>query len=447
MPYSIERDDYWVADVTYVIGHRRPDTDSIAAALGYAWLLQQTGHHGMVATRAGVPSEQARYALERFEQSPPRLLTDVAATFHHVIERRPAVPPDAPLSVALERVEHGEQIIPVAERDGLLLGIVTPLALARIYARTFNSGKRFDGTSMPTCGELAEPPMLFKSRARLSDHRKAIERAESNEFIVVDDRNLYEGIAVQRRVLQPPKARLILVDHNELSQAVAGAEEAEIVGVLDHHRLGNPPTASPIPFMVDPVGSTSTLVAEQCRARRLTPPRPIAGLLLSGILSDTLVFRSPTTHERDFDAADWLSGVCLVDVLLYGKELLNSSPGLSTRTMDEILDGDRKEYDMGGLKVSLAQVEVTGMQELPQQREGLLQALSDRLDREGLAFIGLMITDVVTGTSRMLVQGKRNIVDALPFAHVADYDFDLEEIVSRKKQLAPALQNAIESTL
>jgi manganese-dependent inorganic pyrophosphatase len=170
-------------------------------------------------------------------------------------------------------------------------------------------------------------------------------------------------------------------------------------------------------------------------------------MLLSGILSDTLVFRSPTTHERDFDAADWLSGVCLVDVLLFGKELLNAAPGLSTRTTDEILDGDRKEYEMGGLKVSLAQVEVTGMQELPQQRDGLLKAMHGRLETEGLAFIGLMITDVVTGTSRMLVQGDRRILDALPFAHVGDYDFDLEEIVSRKKQLAPAVQNAIESTL
>src|SRR4029078_2397420 len=131
------------------------------------------------------------------------------------------------------------------------------------------------------------------SRAKLSDHRHAVLRADHSEFLIVDDRGLYEGIAMQRHLLQPPRARLILVDHNELSQAVAGAEEAEIAGVLDHHRLGNPPTAAPIPFTVAPWASTSPLVTNHCRARRMTPPRPIAGMLLSGILSDTLVFRSP----------------------------------------------------------------------------------------------------------------------------------------------------------
>jgi manganese-dependent inorganic pyrophosphatase len=188
-------------------------------------------------------------------------------------------------------------------------------------------------------------------------------------------------------------------------------------------------------------------VAEYCRSKRKTPPRPIAGLLLSGILSDTLVFRSPTTSERDLQAASWLGSVCQIDVKLYGKELLGASPGLASRTAESIIDSDRKNYEMGGTMVSIGQVEVTGMQELPDRRVEILDEMDYRLDREGLSIICLMVTDVVTGTSRLLVRGESRMVDALPFSRISEAEFDLHDIVSRKKQLAPAVQNAIETAL
>ncbi|GAB4466018.1 MAG: hypothetical protein OHK0029_37070 [Armatimonadaceae bacterium] len=447
MPNSSERFDTWDPAVTYVIGHQRPDTDAIASALGYAWFLQEIGQTHVVAARAGQPGDQARYALERFGQTPPRLLTGVAPTFCHVVEKRPPVPPETPLFVALDRLGEGEKVVPVTESDGTPRGVVTALGLARAFA-FFHLGKSVGGSSeslVPNCGGIAEPALQFLFRDRISDHRGAILRAEANEFILVDDAGKYVGMATQWDLTHPPRARLILVDHNELTQAVPGADEAEITGVLDHHRLGNPPTAAPIPFFVDPVGSTSTLVAELCRNRRKTPPRPLAGMLLSGILSDTLVFRSPTTDPRDREAADWLASVCQIDVLLYGDELLHAAPGLGGRSADEIIDSDRKEYDMGGSKVSVGQVEVTGMQIVPDRREELLEALTERRERESLALIALMITDVVTGTSRMLVRGEQNLLEALPYRRMGDGEFDLDDVVSRKKQLIPVMQSAIEN--
>src|SRR5262249_11243574 len=162
----------------------------------------------------------------------------------------------------------------------------------------------------------------------------------------------------------PPRAaraRLVLVDHNELSQAVAGAEEAEIVAVLDHHRLGNAATTAPIPFIVEPVGCTCTLVTERCRARSLQPPTAIAGMLLSGVLSDTLVLRSPTTTDRDHAAVAWLATALGLDAAAYGTEMLRAAPGLAARPLDEIVDGDRKRYEVGGRAISIGQVEVTGL--------------------------------------------------------------------------------------
>jgi manganese-dependent inorganic pyrophosphatase len=449
---TADRSDLWDSQHTYVIGHQRPDTDSIAAALGYAWLLLETGHKNIVAARAGQPGDQALFALKRFEQPLPRLLSGVAPTFGHVAKCCNSVSPDAPLSAALARIAAGEQVIPVVEEGGRPIGVVSPLALARAYARSFGisavAGKGDDPTrssALPLCREIAERALMFKERERISDHRNALLRAETHEFMVVSADGSYVGMAAQSDLLQPPRARLILVDHNELSQAVAGADEADIVGVLDHHRLGNPPTAAPIPFVVDPVGSTSTLVAEQCESHGRTPPASLAGLLLSGILSDTLVFRSPTTGDRDRAVAKWLAQVCRVDILQFGDQLLRSSPGFGSRTAEEILNTDRKSYEIGGVTISVSQVEVTGMQELPQRKSELSASMDECLERENLALICLMITDVVTGRSVMLARGDASRIDSLPFSHIGADQFDLGDVVSRKKQLVPALYNVLEN--
>lgn len=439
MPFSSDGHESWDPAVTYVIGHRRPDTDAIASALGYAWFLNETGQQDVQATRAGQPGEQARFALERFGMMPPRLLTAVAPTFEHVTRPQPALAPETPLSEAMRRLALGEPTVPVVDAEGHPTGVVTPLALARVYSLAIGGVNAF----APSCRSLVEVLPMFRARDRISDHRSVLLRSDSNEFLVVDDAGRYLGMATQRRLLQPPRARLILVDHNELSQAVNGADEADIVAVLDHHRLGNPPTASPIPFVVDPVGSTSTLVAEQCHARDLKPPKELAGMLLSGILSDTLVFRSPTTTDRDRVAATWLAEQVAIDPCQFGEELLRAAPGLE-QTAGDIVDADRKSYEMGGLAVSIGQVEVTGLQELPQRREELLEALEERREREALALICLMVTDVVTGQSRLLCRGGGPLLAALPFSRSGEYEFDLGDTVSRKKQLVPTLHSALE---
>lgn len=430
-----ERADRWNPDMTYVIGHQRPDTDAIASALGYAWYLTAIGQTDIVAARAGQPTEQAQFALKRYEQTPPLLLTGVAPTFGHTAIPQVSVTPDSPLPAAMARVAEGDRVVPVVDSNGRPSGVVTSLALARAYTAPMNV------TAMlaQPCQSIADPPVTFFEKDRISDHRTGLLRSETDDFLVVSEGGQYVGVATRRHILDPPRAKLILVDHNELSQAVADAEEAVIIAVLDHHRLGNAPTALPIPFVVDTVGSTSTLVAEHCHVRELTPPKGLAGMLLSGILSDTLVFRSPTTTERDTAAALWLAELAGVDAATYGEELLHAAPGLSARSASDILDSDRKSYQMGGGSVSVGQVEVTGLQELPQRRTELLQEMEDRRQREALSLLCLMVTDVVTGHSHMLCRGESWIMTALPFTRVAEGEFDLEDMVSRKKQLVPTL--------
>jgi manganese-dependent inorganic pyrophosphatase len=439
LPTSGERQETWDPALTYVVGHQRPDTDAVASALGYAWYLSATGEENVLAVRAGQPAEQTLWALRRFGQRAPRLLTGVAPTFAHVARPGQTVSPDAPLAEAISHLAAGKQrVVPVIDEAGKPVGAVTPLALARAYA---DQGR--DVLRSP-CREIAEELPAYPATSRVSDHRNAILRSDGDDFLVIDTEDRFVGVATRSRVLEPPRARLILVDHNELGQAVPGADEASILAVLDHHRLANPPTAAPIPFVVEPVGSTCTLVAERCLARDLTPPGGIAGMLLSGILADTLVFRSPTTTERDRIAGAWLAELAGLDIEEYGAELLRAAPGLGDRSAAEIVDADRKAYEMGGVRVAIAQVEVNGTQELPARRADLGEALESLLAREGLGLACLMVTDVVTGRSHLLARGDERILTDLPFSHLNDNEWDLENIISRKKQLVPILHNVLE---
>jgi manganese-dependent inorganic pyrophosphatase len=431
----------WDPEKVYVIGHLRPDTDAIASAAGYGWYLNATGRSEVVAARTGQPSAQTIFALHRFEIAPPILLPSVAPTFGHAARAQEGMAPEAPLAEVLNHFAAGARVVPVVDEAGRPVGVITPMVLARTLGGVGGAA----ALGRP-CRESVLTAPIFAAEERLSDHRASILRSEADDLLVTGPGGRLIGLATRSRVLGPPRARLYLVDHNELSQAVAGAEEAEILGVLDHHRLGNPATAMPIPFVVEPVGSTSTLVTEQIRRAGLEPPRGLCGLLLSGILSDTLIFRSPTATDRDRSVAGWLQERAGVDCEEYGNELLRSGPGLRGREPQEVLDADRKQYRMGERDASIAQVETTGFQELPEVREALLEALGEQRRQESLALACLMVTDIVTGRSRLLACGDDRLLEMIPFTRSAEGEWDLGPIVSRKKQLVPALHDLLDET-
>ncbi|RYX80769.1 CBS domain-containing protein [bacterium] len=445
--FKIDERELWEVENTYVIGHQRPDTDAIASALGYAWFLSETGAPRTVAARAGQLPPQTTFALRRFDYAAPPLLNGVAPLFAHITRSQKALPRDAPLSEAMAEMASGVPLVPVLDEEKKPLGVVTPMALARAYGTLGQDAQGLAKALAMPCGEVLEKVPTFSARQRISEQRRALLRLGADDFLVTDEAGEYVGVTSRADVLEPPRAHLILVDHNELGQAVSGADEAEIVAVLDHHRLGNSPTALPIPFVVEPVGSTCTLVGERCRREGLTVPPSLAGVLLSGILSDTLVFRSPTTTPRDRTIGEWLAKLSDVDLEAYGDELLRVTPGLMARDVADILDGDRKGYEMSGQKVSIGQVEVTNLLELPQRREELLEAMQERRDKENLALICLMVTDIVTGTSHLLCQAAPAVLGVLPFNRVEEGEWDLKRLVSRKKQLVPAISDVMESAL
>jgi manganese-dependent inorganic pyrophosphatase len=260
------------------------------------------------------------------------------------------------------------------------------------------------------------------------------------------------GVCRQRDSLNPPRLKLILVDHNEVGQALGAIEEADLIEILDHHRLGNPSTHVPIRFSIDVVGSTSTLVSERIEEAGLSAPPSIAGLLIAGLLSDTLILTSPTTTPRDQRAAERLSRWAFVyggplhgeNLQTFGEKLLQAGAGLSSRKPEEIVSADFKLYEAGGLEFGIAQVEVTNINQLAEYLPVLSQALIQLRDSKGLNFAMLMVTDVVMGTSRLLVTNEVPALGVLPYAKLEDGTLRADGVVSRKKQLLPAVLSALE---
>ena len=198
------------------------------------------------------------------------------------------------------------------------------------------------------CGEACDMDVpRFALTDRISDHRERVMRTQRDDFWVVDGNGKYVGICTRADMLRPPRMKLVLVDHNEPAQAVNGLLEADLLEVLDHHRLGTINTTVPISFHVDAVGSCSTLVAERLHLAQLEPPPEIAGMLLAGVLSDTLVFKSPTTTARDHAAARWLAERAFGaeaerQTQRFGEALLRAGADVSNRSAQDMVQADLK---------------------------------------------------------------------------------------------------------
>ena len=444
-------------DKVYVIGHVNPDTDSIAAAMGYAWLLRQRDGVEAVAARAGALNPQSSWVLKQLELDAPVLLTDASPRFESIMIRLDSVRPQAPLGMAWTLASKTGGVAPVVNEDGKPYGLINGLSLFRYFSETL--GPRPGDTTVREmmsvqCMHAADTSVpKFAANAHIRDMLNRILRDEYDDYWVVDENGLYGGIARQRDVLNPPRLRIILVDHNEPRQAIAALEEAELLEILDHHRLGNPHTHTPIRFTVDIVGSTSTLVSEQTADAGLSMPPHLAGALLAGLLSDTLILTSPTTTPRDKDAAERLARWAFVGgsplkgetIESFGQAVLGASAGLLNRKPEEVVNTDIKAFDASGFKFAIAQVEVTDLMQLREHRASLTKALDDLKNQRGLDFAMLLVTDVVSGTSRLIISSQAPpILDDLPYPPLPDGTRDAEGVVSRKKQLLPAVLGLLE---
>ncbi|MBL9145236.1 MAG: putative manganese-dependent inorganic diphosphatase [Verrucomicrobiaceae bacterium] len=295
--------------------------------------------------------------------------------------------------------------------------------------------------SRPVGEALSHEFLSFGTKTLVKEILPAVATSHQPLFPVIDETtHQLAGVFSKSDLIDVPRTKLVLVDHNEFAQAVTGADEAEILEVIDHHRLsGNLRTKEPIRFINEPVGSTSTIVALMYRMRGLVPDRATALCLCAGLISDTLHLTSPTTTNTDKDILSWLSGVAGIDRDQFVKDFFAAGSMLRESTPAAAIESDRKEFEENGWRISISQIEELGLDEFWKREEDLLAALEAVRDKRGLHFSCLMVTDISEHNSVLLVTGNQRVIDGIEYPEMRPHLHHMPGVVSRKKQLFPYL--------
>jgi len=239
---------------------------------------------------------------------------------------------------------------------------------------------------------------------------------------------------------------VILVDHNERQQSANDIEQVQVVEVIDHHRIANFETSNPLYMRVEPVGCTTTILKKLYKENGVEIPKEIAGLMLSAIISDTLLLKSPTCTEQDVKAAHELAQIAGVDLETYGLAMLKAGADLSEKTIAELISLDSKEFQMGSAKVEIAQVNAVDVNDVLARQEELEAALNAIIEKKGLDLFVFVVTDILNNDSVALALGKSaQVVEKAYNVKLDANKAVLKGVVSRKKQIVPVLTDTFQA--
>lgn len=291
-----------------------------------------------------------------------------------------------------------------------------------------------------------EDLVTFKTEDFVDDVREIMLKERNRDFPVLDRDGKYIGMMSRRNLLNTKKKQLILVDHNERSQAIDNIDGAEIVEIIDHHRIGSLETMSPVFFRNQPLGCTATIVYQMYREQGVEITKEIAGLLCSAILSDTLMYRSPTCTVVDKMVAEELAAIAGIDTETFAKDMFHAGSDFGTMTAEEIFYQDFKGFECNGVKFGVGQISAMSMDELGQVRDKLHPYLKQAVLQQQMPMIFMMLTNILEENTYMICAGDgaaKLIDDAY---HVSERDgyYLLKGVVSRKKQLIPMFMSALQ---
>lgn len=547
---SIEQKKVWV------VGHKNPDTDSICAAIAYAYLKNQAGEERIyVPKRAGAVNEETRYVLDYFKAEEPELVNYAGAQIKDISIRKTAgVSNQISLKRAWELMKKLDVVtLPVTNSFGKMEGIIVTKDIATSYMDVFDNcvlskartqyktiaetldgevlvgnehayfvrGKVVVATSNPNymadymedddlvilgdreeaqiqairsnasaiiiggglevseevkilankhdCVVITTPFDTF-SVARLinqsmpikqfmtcknlvtfeindyvDDVKEVMSKIRHRDFPVLSENGSYIGMISRRNLMRMQKKQVILVDHNEKAQAVDGISEAEILEIIDHHRLGSLETMSPVYFRNQPLGCTSTIIYQMYQEQGIAIPKQIAGLLLSAIISDTLMFRSPTCTGMDKLAAEQLAAIAEVEIEEHAKNMFRAGSDFKNKTTEEIFYQDFKVFHTEDCEFGVAQISAMSREELDKLGEQLRPFMTQVLGEKKLDMVYVMLTDILGESSKVIFAGNeagKILAEAFGKSE-NERELLLEGIVSRKKQFIPTLMNAM----
>lgn len=449
-----------------VVGHKNPDNDSIAAAVGYAYLKNELERRGAgdaevsvryVPARLGPMPAESTWVLEEQGFEIPELLSYVYTRISDVMTPNPvSVTHDVTLLEAGHLLRlHDVHALVVTNDDGTYRGLVT----MRMIARRF-----FDATESYGAGGAGEEALMQHLAVSLDEGIEAVTETDVavldkddlfkdviddlmasalREAVVLDAEGFAIGIVTRSDMAVRPKRKVILVDHNETRQAVDGIEEADIVEIIDHHRIADISTANPIKFLNLPIGSTATIVAMEFDRFGVDIPPSVAAVLLSAIMTDTVILKSPTATATDHEQVARLAAIAGVDATQFGLSVFRCRGGEDRMPVAELVGSDSKEFKMGDATVLIAQRETVDLEGVMKREDEIRDYMRRLADDHGYELVLLMVTDIVAEGSQFLCEGNHRIIN-----RVFGVDCSgsggvwMPGVLSRKKQVAARILEA-----
>ena len=536
----------------YVTGHKHPDTDSVASAIGYAFYKRANGIKA-IPCRLGKLSAETKYLLERFGFEQPMLLDDARYKLGEInLDEPVSIAPDKTLFEAIRILaKNNRQICSVVDDEGRLLGIVTRSDAADIAMGDTEStakllkdtpiecintaingrivyeapGRKMNGkvgviaitsedlsgfevkdriiitgsdskaqTDMIRLGaavlivvraddvapEVLEAakehncsiiisghgtmntsryvyfaprvsqmmvtnPIKFYDSELVEDAGRKMLRSRFHAYPVIDDDEKLLGYVSRYHVMNTGSKKMILVDHNEFSQSVRGIEKAEVLEVIDHHRINDFSTNQPVAFRNEIIGSSATIVATIFRENQIPLPKNLAGLILGAILSDTLKFQSPTTTPKDIATAQFLAGIAGLDIDEFAKDMFSVSANIKGKTLNELLNQDIKFFDIEGCKTMISQVIVTSA-DIAREMEAQVQELLEQFVKKKELDLCLMaFTSILENGSVVFAAGDKAAWAAEAFPNKEGETLSLQTgVLSRKSQILPRITAVVQ---
>jgi manganese-dependent inorganic pyrophosphatase len=333
-------------------------------------------------------------------------------------------------------MEVAPEVIHAAEQREIVV-ISTPYETFTV-ARLINQ-------SMPIKYFMTKEDIIhFHMDDYVDEVRDAMTKIRHRDFPVLDENQNYVGMVSRRNLLGGQKKQVILVDHNEKSQAVANIEEAEILEIIDHHRLGSLETIAPVYFRNQPLGCTSTIIYQMYLEQEIELTKSVAGLLCAAILSDTLMFRSPTCTPADREAAEALAGIAEIRVEEFAQKMFEAGSDFDHKTDEEILNQDFKIFHSGDASFGVSQVSAMSRAELNRVQARIAPEIGQMLLEKKVDMLFVMLTDILEESTQLVFSGENaKTLVKTAFGAPDEDGILLKGVVSRKKQLIPALMNAL----
>lgn len=424
----------------------------MAAAIGYAEFKNRYTDQPHIPATAGALNHESEYVLEQLGLPTPMQLNSVGTVAEDLLDGKNITTTSADVDLmTLGRMMRQQDMktVPVVDEVGKFLGLVTIGDMAMLFLEHLGEGNHID-QAPEVLGRLlalrvgqimkSQDLVLFEKDDTIEEVKRSMLGSRFRNYPVVGDQHRFLGMISRYNLLAMRRKQLILVDHNESKQAVDGIEEAEILEIIDHHRVGDLQTLSPIYFYNQPVGSTSTLVAEHFFNAQASLDKSHASLLLAGIMTDTMLFRSPTTTAKDRNIAAQLENIAGLTALSWGKTILEKGTRFDEQDELAMIVSDLKEYQQDRLLFAIAQIETLELHQLHQRRQTLRQVMAGLCQSRGYDFMCVMVTAILEECTELIIAGPQaTLLEDAFQRRAAEGVITLDGVMSRKKQVVPVI--------